>query len=84
MKDARRDYEVKRFLHNAQCMKKNTPQAKLMLYKKSNIGGVAYKPIELFVCDTVDELEFWLTSHPIECDLLSGKYTSMLGVCTRL
>ena len=77
-----KSYEIEKFLHNAKCMKKVSPESKLAVYKVSNIGCVRYKPIKLFVCDTVDDLEFWLTSHPSFSKLISGNYVNTLCVCT--
>ena len=75
-------YEIEKFLHNAKCMKKVSPLSKLAIYKVSNIGCVRYKPIKLFACDSVDELEFWLTAHPSFSKLLSGDYVNTIVVCT--
>lgn len=77
-----RRYEIERFLNNAKCMKKVAPNSRLAVYKVANIGCVRYTPIKLFVCDTVDELEFWLTAHPSFSKLLSGDYVNTLVVCT--
>ena len=77
-----RRYEIERFLNNAKCMKKVAPEARLAVYKVSNIGCVRYTPIKLFACDTVDELEFWLTAHPSFSKLLSRDYVNTIVVCT--
>lgn len=77
-----RRYEIERFLHNAKCMKKVSSNSRLVVYKVANIGCVRYNPIKLFVCDTVDEIEFWLTSHPSFSKLLSGEYVNTIIVCT--
>ena len=77
-----RRYEIEKFLNNAKCMKKVSPESKLAVYKVSNIGCVRYTPIKLFVCDTVDELEFWLTANPSLSKLISGEYVNTIVVCT--
>ena len=77
-----RRYEIEKFLNNAKCMKKVAPEARLAVYKVPNIGCVRYKPIKLFACDSVDELEFWLTAHPSFSKLLSGDYVNTIVVCT--
>ena len=77
-----RRYEIERFLNNAKCMKKVATEARLAVYKVPNIGCVRYKPIKLFACDTVYELEFWLTYHPSISKLLSGEYANTIIVCT--
>lgn len=77
-----RRYEIERFINNAKCMKKVAPEARLAVYKVTTLGCVRYTPIKLFVCDTVDELEFWLTAHPSFSKLLSGEYVNTLIVCT--
>ena len=75
-------YEIEKFLRNAKCMKKVSPASKLAIYKVSNIGCVSYKPIKLFVCDTVEDIEFWLSSNPSYSKLLSGVHVNTICVCT--
>ena len=60
---------------------KVSPESKLAVYKVPNIGCVRYKPIKLFVCDNVNDLEFWLTSHPSFSKLISGVYVNTIIVC---
>ena len=77
-----RRYDLERFLNNAKCMKKVAPKSKLSVYKVTTLGCVRYTPTKLFVCETVDELEFWLTAHPSFSKLLSGEYVNTIIVCT--
>ena len=81
MKDTRYEREIKNFIHEAEWIKANKPEAKLVVLKKSNTGAVWFEPKTLLICDTVSEIEDWLSRNQDKWYFLSNDYTSKIVVC---
>ena len=81
MKSTRYENEIKNFIHEAEWIKANKPEAKLVVLKKSNAGAVWFEPKTLLICDTVSEIEDWLSRNQNEWCFLSNDYTSKIVVC---
>ena len=79
MKDTRYEREIKNFIREAEWIKANKPEAKLVVLKKSNTGAVWFEPKTLLVCDTVFEIEDWLSRNQDKWCLLSNDYTSKIA-----
>ena len=80
MKSSRYENEIKNFIRRAERIKANDAGVKLEVAQVSNTGEVWFEPKTLFVCDTVAEIEDWLSRNQDKWRLLGNDYTSRIDV----